>query len=458
MIEIKQFLETSVYIDGLEAENVVLGTEMTTTAIFADGSTNSPAKYPLPKSKSGNDFASNGGSLLQPNVLTNAPLLVNQKQVPDVKKYKTRQKFLVLAVVLLLLLVIAGGIGVYFLAFTQRNTESPDTATETMSTLATTTKTTKTISRTAFPRSTVTTVIRDRDLLEHVYGLTIDDDDNLYVAVTGPYQRPVLGYPIIYRVDQGFPPSLTLIANLSTDGQGLSNRYQGLCYFNKALYVPRMGQLTKIDLANNNMVTRFSGKGVKGRSVPGFNSSAVFDGITHCVADKDGTIYVSGEGNDEVITMVSQTGYADILGYLRTSKPFGLVLNGSDSLLFSSWSPATLNKVDINNFQVETVVGSPWSQNSTLEGPNLLVSLGSPGGMAFDEIGNLYFTDGRGNYVLKVNLTNHVSIFAGSSRTGIVNGLGIASSFNSPRQIVFDSKGRLFVTDQTNAAVRMINW
>jgi hypothetical protein len=165
-----------------------------------------------------------------------------------------------------------------------------------------------TISRTTSPTATPTILVKSSKL-DFVYGITIDEGDNLYVAVAPPYPYSSYGYPLIYRAGQGNPgpnPTLTLIANLSGDGQGHMGVYQGICYYNQALYVPRVGQLTKIDPANNNLVTRFAGSGQSGFPWDNTNSSAVFDGATHCIADPAGIIYVGEMGGG--IRIVSQQG------------------------------------------------------------------------------------------------------------------------------------------------------
>lgn len=83
--------------------------------------------------------------------------------------------------------------------------------------------------------------------------MAIDEDGNLYVIV---FSDPPL-YPLMYKITQDSPPVISLIANLSSDSQGFSSvNYffldQGICYYKQALYVPRIRQLTKIDLKNEN--------------------------------------------------------------------------------------------------------------------------------------------------------------------------------------------------------------
>lgn len=140
-------------------------------------------------------------------------------------------------------------------------------------------------------------------------------------------------------------------------------------------------------------------------------------------------------------------------------RPYGLLLDGNDDLIFSTWFPFMIYSVNLLNRQVTTIVGNV-TVNKITEGPALLAGIYQPTGLTFDELGNLYFTQMDTNSIWKVNATNYVSRFAGSAdnNAGLINALGNDAKFNQPRNIVFDSKGRLFVTDKGNSAVRMINW
>ena len=309
-------------------------------------------------------------------------------------------------------------------------------STQTTASAGQTSPSTTTIYRTASPTATVTTIVSEDNLLNRIHGITVDDDDNLYVI--SPHQRVVIKVSI-----QGDSVRLDEIADLSTDGQ-LGQLDQGICYFNNALYVPRWGQLTKIDLANGNMVTRFAGSNSADGIIPGQNSSARFCGAVSCTVDKEGNIYI-GE-HCKAIRKVNQTGYVfDINLSLPHIPNTLLVQSDTKKLLFTGWGPSSIFSLDLFTLAY-------WQLNADSGNGN--------SGMIYFELGNLYVVETLRDGVAKVESNYTLTNFAGYNYSLPQNqdGAGSLASFSYPRQIVFDSKGRLFVADQNNNAVRMITW
>jgi sugar lactone lactonase YvrE len=242
------------------------------------------------------------------------------------------------------------------------------------------------------------------------------------------------------------------------DGLGHHFFNQGICYYKQSLYVPRNGQLTRIDLANNNLVTRFAGSGVTGTSADGLNSSAVFGGTFFCTPDMAGNIFVTEVGGK--VRKVSSIGDVSTASNFPYASPvYGLAFNGSNinQLFFTNWNPdQKVYSVNPNTLQYKTEVGN--STGIVSEGPALLTKLMFPFGEVFDKAGNMYISSYSGNYISKVGMNSMVTRFVGSGVAGMANTFGINATFNNPRQMVLDSKGRLFVADQGNYAVRMITW
>ena len=314
-----------------------------------------------------------------------------------------------------------------------------------------------TITRTASPTATVTTLIKDNTKLKKVYGIVIDEMDVIYVILG---QDPAA--PKIYRVNQtSTVVTLSLIADLTNDNLSNSQDDQGMCYFNNSLYVPRMGQLTKIDLANNNQVSRFAGTGVVGPLNDGPNSTAVFCGATMCTADSLGNIYVGDTAFSHSIRIVNQTGYVTTLMGSLGDKAFGMVLNGTNNLLYSTWGPPLVYNIEIST-KVRTVVyGNPTDPGPRdfLPGQGNSSQFANTGGLAFDELNNLYITSNNGRILAKANTTGYVSNFTGASTGNVaIDGIGNVARFNYMRLMAFDSKGRLFITDQYDNSIRMVTW
>ena len=358
---------------------------------------------------------------------------------PAPKKKDVSKRMLIFALGFTSLLLLVGGI--FIAVYLNSSKSAAQDLTEHFSTQTTasagqTSPSTTTIYRTASPTATVTTIVSEDNLLNRIHGITVDDDDNLYVI--SPHQRVVIKVSI-----QGDSVRLDEIADLSTDGQ-LGQLDQGICYFNNALYVPRWGQLTKIDLANGNMVTRFAGSNSADGIIPGQNSSARFCGAVSCTVDKEGNIYI-GE-HCKAIRKVNQTGYVfDINLSLPHIPNTLLVQSDTKKLLFTGWGPSSIFSLDLFTLAY-------WQLNADSGNGN--------SGMIYFELGNLYVVETLRDGVAKVESNYTLTNFAGYNYSLPQNqdGAGSLASFSYPRQIVFDSKGRLFVADQNNNAVRMITW
>lgn len=206
------------------------------------------------------------------------------------------------------------------------------------------------------------------------------------------------------------------------------------------------------------LVTKFSGSGIEKSFRDGDNNTATFNGVTSCIVDQEGNIYAGEVGG--AIRRIDQTGHVETVTSTTTALPYGLVLNGGDSLIFNTWN-SYMYRVQLPSGLHTTIIGNITS--TAYEGPASSVHLYRPSGLTFDELGNLYLMQRELHSIWKLNKTNYVSQFTGppppiSGQWGLKNGVGLETKFNTPRSLVFDSKGRIFVTDQANQAVRMIKW
>lgn len=75
-------------------------------------------------------------------------------------------------------------------------------------------------------------------------------------------------------------------------------------------------------------------------------------------------------------------------------------------------------------------------------------------GIAVDSRGNIFVTDG--NLIKKVTPAGNVSIYAGSTTTGNIDGPGSAATFNFPTALVMDDNDNLLVCDRLNSRIRKI--
>lgn len=113
-----------------------------------------------------------------------------------------------------------------------------------------------------------------------------------------------------------------------------------------------------------------------------------------------------------------------------------------------------------NDPRIITIAGTGFTN---FNGENLSASssnINSPGGIAIDNNGNIYFTEFFGQRIRKINASdNKVSTIAGKGTLGFSGDGSIATDATvaNPGHIVVDANGNLIFADQTNNRIRKIN-
>ncbi|WP_299057058.1 T9SS type A sorting domain-containing protein [uncultured Polaribacter sp.] len=82
-------------------------------------------------------------------------------------------------------------------------------------------------------------------------------------------------------------------------------------------------------------------------------------------------------------------------------------------------------------------------------------SFASPKDLVFDSNGNLFVTDSENHRIRKISPSGAVTTFAGSTR-GFLDATGTAAQFYSPSGITIDASDNLYVTDKFNHSIRKI--
>lgn len=97
--------------------------------------------------------------------------------------------------------------------------------------------------------------------------------------------------------------------------------------------------------------------------------------------------------------------------------------------------------------------GPGWS-----DGPVASARLCSPGGVAVDNTGIVYFSDRESHTIRRLTPAGVVSTVAGlAGRKGSADGRGSAAQFSEPRGIAIDGAGNLLVADSGNHTIRRVS-
>ena len=122
-----------------------------------------------------------------------------------------------------------------------------------------------------------------------------------------------------------------------------------------------------------------------------------------------------------------------------------------------------LRKIDLDG-TITTVAGTGDSGFGGDGGPATAAQLNRPKGVAVDASGNIYVADAENNRVRRVDASGTITTFAGSGSTGSFGGGyggdgGPATDalLNWPTDIQLDDVGNVYITDESNDAVRKVD-
>jgi len=184
--------------------------------------------------------------------------------------------------------------------------------------------------------------------------------------------------------------------------------------------------------------------------------------------DSAGNVYVADENNNE-IRMITPAGVVSTFAGSGTAGnangtgtaatfngPEGITIDSSGNLWVADSGNNEIRKVTTPGAVVTTWAGSGTAGRANGNGTSASFSM--PTGIAADSSGNLYVADYGNNEIRKIDSTDAVSLFAGSSggTAGHADGTGTAATFNAPFGIAIDPAGNLYVTDANNQEVRTL--
>ena len=117
-----------------------------------------------------------------------------------------------------------------------------------------------------------------------------------------------------------------------------------------------------------------------------------------------------------------------------------------------------IRKVNINGI-ISTVAGNGTRGFSGDGGVATLAQLSSPSELVFDTLGNLYFSDEYNHVILKIDTNSIITTIAGNGMSGF-NGDSVAATSATlyyPRGIVIDNYGNIYISDQFNNRIRKVD-
>ena len=111
---------------------------------------------------------------------------------------------------------------------------------------------------------------------------------------------------------------------------------------------------------------------------------------------------------------------------------------------------------DSEQYFIRTVAGHTDVADAI---PATSASLNSPGGVAVDAVGNVYVADRDNDRIRKIDPSGIISTFAGTGNWGYGGDGGPATdaALNAPSSVVVDAVGNVYIADEGNHRVRMVD-
>lgn len=299
-------------------------------------------------------------------------------------------------------------------------------------------------------------------------GITIDSNDNIYVADTGN--------ATIRKITPAAVVS-TFAGKIGSKGSTDGTLSDALFDYPRAIHFDRQGNILIAEALNNtirkispsgNVSTLAGTANTQGGFADSVGAAARFDFPRGLTSDSAGNLYVADTSNNAIrkvtqngavstwVGHAASRGASDGVGAAATfSSPSGIVVDSAESYYVADTGNQTIRKITASG--VVTTIAGTVGQSGYEDGMGSVVKFASPGGLTIDSAGNLFVLDTGNHRIRKITPSGLVSSFAGGG-TGIgTDGIGSMANFSFPEGITIDSNNNLFVADSGNNTIRMIS-
>jgi uncharacterized protein (TIGR03437 family) len=231
--------------------------------------------------------------------------------------------------------------------------------------------------------------------------------------------------------------------------------------------------LAAISVASGQTISTFIGTGVAGYSGDGGPSTqAEINDPVGLATDAAGNIYVADQNNNRirkvakngVITTFAGTGVSGPNGdggpavQAQLDGPTGVCVAPSGAIYVNDLNNNKVREISTSGI-ITTVAGDGSSVSSGDGGPATAAGMVLPIRCAVDASGNLYIADQGGFRIRKVDVSGTITTYAGTGVQGFSGDGGPATQaeLNNPTWVTADGSGNLYVADQYNQRIRVIN-
>ncbi len=192
--------------------------------------------------------------------------------------------------------------------------------------------------------------------------------------------------------------------------------------------------------------------------------------------DSAGNLFIADSGNNRIRKVTASSGAIStvigngILGFsgdgglatqAQLSGPSSVALDGAGNLYLCDSGNNVVRKFVPSTGIITTVAGMAGRTGYTGDGgPATAATFNAPNGLSIDVSGNIYIADTANHAVRRIDaVTGILTTVAGTGNAGF-NGDNIparTAQLNAPWSVTADARGNLYIADQGNHRVRMVN-
>lgn len=311
--------------------------------------------------------------------------------------------------------------------------------------------------------------------LFHPKAMTTDDTGNVYIADADNNVIRKVSTTGVITTFAGLPAG-----GFSGDGgpaiYALLNRPNSIAFDRKRnLYICDADnqRVRMVDTAGN--IRTVAGIGTAGFSGDGGSATAAELNYPGGIAlDKYGDLFITDEYNnrirmvdsDGVITTFAgngMTGYPGDAEFADTAAigfPFGIVADTADNVYFSLTLDNRICKINTAHIITSIAgVGGGTGAYGGDGGAATAAQFDNPWGIALDIFGNLYIADNANERIRMVNISGTISTVAGTGSAGFSGDGGPATlgQLKQPAGVHVDNAGNMYIADYNNHRVRKVN-
>jgi sugar lactone lactonase YvrE len=213
-------------------------------------------------------------------------------------------------------------------------------------------------------------------------------------------------------------------------------------------------RIRQLSLVSNFQVTTLAGNGGQAYvDGPALQGSFVYPEIS--AYDSKGKLYVADNGSSLLRYVYQATITTELNGQNNTPvllSILALAVDGSDNVIITDggarvWMVSPAGQISI-------LAGT--STRGYLDGPNLSANFSTPTGVALDYRGNILVAD-LGNFSIRqIGTDGNVTTIAGFGTSGYVDGDVSLALFQDPEQLAVDRQGNIYVSEPTYNRIRKI--